>query len=162
MGHGIGGRGGCLWKSEYLKNVTWQPITPWEDYAFDIDVAIQCNKISGLKDCLVYYDITGKDKLSRQNREQAVLGKNKSLIYISKALRNSEFRDNIEIKEAVTIQLINNMISMIGFEINNKSLMEPIINELKSWNGFVLGFYLKITSFFSKNTQLRLLRRLKY
>ena len=155
------GTGGCLWKREHLKNVTWQSTTPWEDYAFDIDVAIQCNKISGLKDCLVFYDTTGKDKISKQNREQAVLGKNKSLIYISQALRNSEFRYKFEIKQAITVQLINNIISIVGLDIHNKNIIPPLLNELKRWNGFYFSLYLEILGYLPKKTQLRLLRRLK-
>lgn len=155
------GTGGCLWRSKYLKNVKWQPSTPWEDYAFDIDVAINCNKISGLKDCLVNYDTSGIDKISRQDWKEAISGKNKSVIYISKALRRSDFYLESEIKKAITIELINNLITIIGSKSNDKIFIKPIINELKNWNGFSMELYLRTIRCFSVNTQLRLLRRLK-
>lgn len=155
------GTGGCLWRSEYLKNIEWLSTSPWEDYAFDVGVAINCNKISGIKDCLVYYDLTGKDKISRQYWETAVSGKNKSLLHISKALRNSYFRNHLEIKEAITIQLINNIIAITGSKRNDKPSIGPSINEVKEWNGIIMWLYLKLIGYFPAKSRLKLFRLFK-
>lgn len=155
------GTGGCLWNSKFLENVQWQATIPWEDYAFDIDVAINCNKIIGIKDCLVYYDTTGKDKISRKDWRQVVSGKNKSVLHISKSLRASHFKLEPNVKQAMTKELINNLITIIGAKSEDKSFIKPIILEIVNWNGFFTGLYLKLILFLPSNTHLRLLRRLK-
>lgn len=155
------GTGGCLWEYKYLKNVRWQAASSWEDYAFDIDVAINCNKISGIKDCLISYDSAGSDKLSRQNQNQAVSGKNQSLLHISKALWSSDFRFVREVKNSISIQLINNLISIKEYRLNNSTLIFPIILELKKWNGFIVGQYLYCLYYLPCKFQLRALRHLK-
>ncbi|MCK0125020.1 glycosyltransferase family 2 protein [Gelidibacter sp. F2691] len=155
------GTGGCLWKMDWLKNVKWQSSIPWEDYAFDIDVAINCNKISGIKECLVYYDITGTDKISRQNRELAIIGKNKSLIYISSSLLKSKYSKDLIIKNAITNQLINNIILLINFNIQDKSFKFSVIDELVKWNRMTFRLYIHTIVALPEKTQLRLLRRLK-
>ena len=155
------GTGGCLWRNEYLKDVKWQSTISWEDYAFDIDVAIIRNKISGIQDSLVYYDSTGSDKLSNQSREQGILGKTETLLYISSSLLVSDFCNNTEVKESITNQLINGIIGILDSKSGDKSLIEATIKELKKWNGFFMSWYVKLITYFPIKTQLPLLRNLK-
>lgn len=155
------GTGGCLWEYKYLKNVRWQATSSWEDYAFDIDVALNNNRISGIKDCLIYYDATGSDKLSQQNQNQAVLGKNQSLLHISKSLWNSDFRYDKEVKNSISIHLINNLISIKEYRFNNNNSIFPMILELKKWNGYIIGKYLYCLHYLPAKLQLKALRHLK-
>ena len=56
--------GSCIWNRNKIGNVKWLDVTVWEDYAFDIECANVCNDIIYLDERLVFYDVSGTDKLS--------------------------------------------------------------------------------------------------
>ncbi|MEO8773217.1 MAG: glycosyltransferase family 2 protein [Gelidibacter sp.] len=151
----------CLWKANIIKDVKWISSRNWEDYAFDVSVALKCNKVSQIDEFLVFYDAEGLDKLSKQKYEEIIVSKSKSILQVSKTLIHSNFSTDLQVKEAITRQLINNIIAIIETRLKDHNLIWLIINELKKWNGFKMGLYLKLIIYFPVNIQLRFLRRLK-
>jgi len=101
------GTGGCVWRMSDIIDVRWIDSRAWEDYAFAIDVAILNNYIEPISDALIFYDISGQDKLSNTNRQLAVLEKNKSILYISNSLWKSHYNPDPYIKESILISLLD-------------------------------------------------------
>ena len=114
------GTGGCLWKYNKIKGLQWLNTRSWEDYAFDITVAIQHNTILGLEEALVYYDSSGADKLSGQDGDKMIGEKLKSFAAISEALHNSHFKTDERINRGITSHIISNLISVMGGKIINE------------------------------------------
>ena len=129
------GTGGCLWDYHKIKGIQWLNNRSWEDYAFDITVAIHHNKIVGLEDALAYYDISGADKLSGQN-ESVMLGeKLKSFKVVSNALNKSHFRTDERVSRGVTSHIISNMISVLSCKKIDKKQVKLLFSELQKWKG---------------------------
>lgn len=104
------GTGGCLWRKNDIQDIRWIDSRAWEDYAFDIDVALHNNTIVGVDKNLVYYDVSGKDKLSESSSDNLMTQKIISIQNISDALYASKWRRNSVIKKAMHyIFIINYM-----------------------------------------------------
>lgn len=151
----------CLWKANIIKDVKWISSRNWEDYAFDVSVALNCNQVSQIDEFLVFYDAEGVDKLSNQKDEEIRVSKSTSILQISKTLIHSDFSADLQVKAAITRQLINNIIAILETKSKDHTLIWPLINELEKWNGFKMGLYIRVIIYFPINIQLRFLRRLK-
>lgn len=124
------GTGGCLWRKKHIQNVRWIASRTWEDYAFDIDVAIHNNAIIGLKETLVYYDISGKDKLSESTSDDLMTQKISTLHHISDSLYTSKWRNDPIIKKAVRYHILMNFLSH-----SNPDDKRELSKIFKRWNG---------------------------
>ena len=125
------GTGGCLWRKKDIENIRWIASRTWEDYAFDIDVAIHNNSIIGLKETLVYYDSSGKDKLSESNSDDFMSQKIMAFQHISDSLYASSWRNDAITKKAVRYLVLMNFLAHSNkYE---KKLLSKIFNR---WNGF--------------------------
>lgn len=125
------GTGGCLWRKKDIQNIEWIASRTWEDYAFDIDVAIHNNTVVGVKEKLVYYDISGKDKLSERISNDFMSEKILALGYISKALYASNWRSHPKTKKALRYIFLMNFLACSNPK--DKQLLSQGFN---CWNGF--------------------------
>ncbi len=133
------GTGGCLWRKTDIQNIQWIASRSWEDYAFDIDVAIHNNSIIGLKEPLVYYDSSGKDKLSENTFDARRTQKVMALQHISDSLYASPWREDSMIKKAFSYLILMNFLEYPTRD--EKQLLLKIFNH---WNGFFNRFLLKM------------------
>ncbi|QAA81370.1 glycosyltransferase [Aequorivita sp. H23M31] len=133
------GTGGCLWRKIDIQNIQWITSRTWEDYAFDIDVAIHNNSIIGLQETLVYYDISGKDKLSERISDDLMAQKISALQHISDALCSSKWRNDGRIKKAFRYLIVMNFLASSNQD--EKQLLSHIFNR---WNGFFSRFLWKL------------------
>src|SRR5690554_3329168 len=127
------GTSGCLWRKTDIQNIRWIASRTWEDYAFDIDAALHNNTIVGIKESLVYYDISGKDKLSKNTSADLMTQKIISIQHISDALLASKWRRSSKTKKAMHYILILNYLASTHNE--NRQLL---CKNFMRWNG-VLG-----------------------
>lgn len=151
----------CLWRADLVENVKWINSRNWEDYAFDVSVALKCNNVSQIDKFLVFYDAEGDDKLSNQKFEISIINQNTSILHISDSLFHSEFRNHSEVRNAIKILLINHIISIVRSKKKDKRLIQSITVEFKKWSSNSLGLYIDIINIFPTNIQLRSLRDLK-
>lgn len=149
------GTGGCLWRKSDIQNIRWIASRTWEDYAFDIDVALHNNTIVGIKESLVYYDISGKDKLSKSTSADLMTQKIISIQHISDALLASKWRRNSKTKKAMHYILIMNYLASANKE-NRQLLSENFIR----WNGFFGRFLWKLVLKLPNSQQLDVLELL--
>ena len=129
------GTGGCLWDYNKIKDVKWLNTRSWEDYAFDITVAIHHNKIIGLEETLVYYDSSGADKLSVQNESNMIHEKLNSFKAISRALYQSHFKTDERINRGIISHILSNLIAVMGCEVIDKKQIKLLFTELRKWKG---------------------------
>lgn len=155
------GTGACIWDLTKIKNIEWIESRNWEDYAFDILAAINCNRVEYVEGKLVYYDSSGSDKLSKGNLRHIIINKNKSINFIARSIKESSlFMDN-KIRDAVKIQILNNCIDLI---LNNEKENSYFKKNLQSLNDY-MGFYYKklflYSSFLGKQINLKVLRKIR-
>ncbi|WP_310992295.1 glycosyltransferase family 2 protein [Aequorivita marina] len=146
------GTGGCLWRKKDIQNIRWIASRTWEDYAFDIDVAIGNNSIVGLEKKLVYYDISGKDKLSETTSEDLMAQKIISLQHISDALYARKWRRNAKTKKAMHYVLLMNFLACSNRD--NKQLVSKIFIR---WNGLLGRWMWKAVLQLPESQRLRFL-----
>ncbi|HLV93501.1 MAG TPA: glycosyltransferase family 2 protein [Aequorivita sp.] len=151
----------CVWKAKVVKNIKWIDSRNWEDYAFDVSVALKCNNVFSIDEFLVFYDAEGNDKLSQERFEITIINQNRSILFISSSLFYSQFRNNQIVRKAITILLINHLISNLQTKSKNKRLIILTKAEFKKWNKVSLNIFIIFLSFFPMNVQLRTLRHLK-
>lgn len=125
------GTSGCLWRKKDIQNIRWIASRTWEDYAFDIEVAIGNNTIIGLEEQLVYYDISGMDKLSKKSAEDLLEQKILSIQHISDALCDSKWRHHPRTKKLMRYILLMNFI-----RCSNQNDRQLLSESFKRWNGF--------------------------
>lgn len=125
------GTSGCLWRNKDIQNIRWIASRTWEDYAFDIDVAIGNNTIIGLEEQLVYYDISGMDKLSKKSAEDLLEQKILSIQHISDALCDSKWRHHPRTKKLMRYILLMNFI-----RCSHQNDRQLLSESFKRWNGF--------------------------
>lgn len=147
------GTGGCLWRKSEIGNIRWIDSRTWEDYAFDIDVAIQNNSIVGLKEQVVYYDISGDDKLSIQNSE---LEKVISINHISHALLNSKFKKEAIVRESISYVVLMEIMRS-RFSKKGKSKIVVYGEIFNQWNGIFMKTILWIILSLPENSQRQFL-----
>jgi len=155
------GTGGCLWRKNEILCVRFLDTRSWEDYVFDISVAINNNNIVSVNKYLVYYDASGKDKLSNQQHSKAIVEKHKSINVISDSLFNSKFREYFEVRQAIQILLINHMISIIRHKTQDNKLIKRTIIEFEKWSSKNIVWCIRFLNYFPTSFQLRTLRYLK-
>lgn len=123
------GTGGCLWRKKDIQNIQWMGFRTWEDYAFDIDAAIRNNSIIGLKETLVYYDSSGKDKLSESTSDDLLTQKLLALQHISESLHASPWRNDARTKKAMCYLILMNFLACS--KQDDKEVLSKIF---KRWN----------------------------
>lgn len=133
------GTGACLWRKKDIDYVRWIATRSWEDYAFDIDVALKNNRIIGIEEQLVFYDVSGSDKLSARKPKDIFNDKIRSVKYIFKNLYDSEFQKDSKIRRSVSYILLMLLMEYYQQKINNPSISRYLKQEFKRWNGFVIN-----------------------
>lgn len=149
------GTGGCLWRKNDIQDIRWIAARTWEDYAFDIDVALRNNVIISVDENLVHYDVSGKDKLSKSTSADLMTQKIISIQHISDALHASKWRRNSKTKKAMYYILIMNYLASANKE-HRQLLSENFIR----WSGFFGGFLWKLVLKLPKSQQLEVLELL--
>lgn len=127
------GTSGCLWRKSAIEDVRWIDTKTWEDYAFDIDVAVKNNAVVSLPGTLVYYDISGNDKLS--DKPGLKQEKIRALTHIIKTLSDSEQQKDKTLKKS-----LNYLLYLHGYKtFDSKKKNDPHRNTWLScygdWNG---------------------------
>ncbi len=152
----------CLWRADIVKSIKWIDRRNWEDYVFDVSVALINNKVSGINEFLVFYDAEGDDKLSKSNFLNRNIEWTYSLIEIFKLLKNSEFFNNPKLR----IIIINNLISSLEL-MKRENYLEPSLENqifagLKELQNITLFNLVKFTytRFDNKNAP-RLLNKIR-
>lgn len=152
----------CLWrKSTIDESGAFLNTRCWEDYDFDVRVAIIHNKIYCIPEPLTNYEIYGIENLSSQPKVTALTEKSKSMLSISQAIRNSDYRYDSQLicnylntYLGVTAQLIDNG----HFEQAQSNL-----NEIGEWSELSSNslFLARILTSFRLKISSRYIRRLK-
>jgi glycosyltransferase involved in cell wall biosynthesis len=136
----------CLWNRALLNNQQWIAARTWEDYAFDIQAAVQVNRVGVVKKPLVYYEVGGSDKLSEQSRAVNEKEKATSLLYISTTLYNSRFRKDPFIRYKMQALLLARVIYKLrsGDEVSvDGALFKEYAQYGKKWKTSFMRILLK-------------------
>ena len=151
----------CMWDFKKIKYFLWIEARNWEDYAFDVAVAVKFNNIVPINENLVYYDECGDDKLSFQDEAKISIEKSKSINYISETLITSKHYKNKIIKKKIVLLLLNNIIALIHTGKQKKEYINENIKNLKTWESVYFVTLIKITTFVNVKIGLPLLRRIR-
>jgi glycosyltransferase involved in cell wall biosynthesis len=151
----------CMWDSKKIKDVLWIEARSWEDYAFDVAVAIKFNDIVPINKNLVYYDEYGDDKLSLQEESKTSIEKSKSINYISNTLKKSEYFKSHIIKMKIVIMLLNSIIALIRTGNQNKEYVNENIESLKTWKNTSFIGLIQLVCLSPTRIRLPLLRRIR-
>ncbi|MEZ4780030.1 MAG: hypothetical protein R2786_11695, partial [Flavobacteriaceae bacterium] len=151
----------CVWRASVIHQVSWLSTRIWEDYAFDVDVALKNNNVIGTKEKYVYYDASGDDKLSGVVDDATILEKSKSLQYVSKLLQKNFSKRDKKISGAIRKHLLNQLIQLLGMK--NKAPLVIKENEaaLRYWGGPLIGGYIQFTSLLNLKLRVALLRKIR-
>jgi len=151
----------CMWDLKKIKNILWIEARNWEDYAFDVAVAVKFNDIVPINENLVYYDVCGNDKLSMNNEEIVSIEKSKSIISISETLNKSEhFQSNL-LKKRIVILILNNIIALAKTDKQNKKQINKNIESLKIWKNIYFVAMIKMITSINTSIGIPLLRRVR-
>ncbi|WP_242117955.1 glycosyltransferase family 2 protein [Aestuariivivens sediminicola] len=151
----------CVWRTSKIKRLKWLETRAWEDYAFDVNAAIICNIVICVDEFLIYYDISGEDKLSDQSAYQASIEKNKSIIHIAKCINQSNFfRDHL-IKRLITKLLISNLIALLSNDIEIRELYLNSVAMIRKYRGFWISELVLFSTNIKPKFGLFLLRKLR-
>lgn len=138
------GTGGCVWRKNVIQNIRWSNLFTWEDYVFDVEAALQNNAIVGIEDALVYYDISGNDKLSARNPTLVLQDKIQGILTISKLLFHSSYKKDSKIKYSTNYLLLMSLLEMNELAINDLNLKKTLEHEFRHWNSFFINYFLRI------------------
>ncbi|MCK7589901.1 glycosyltransferase family 2 protein [Subsaxibacter sp. CAU 1640] len=127
----------CLWRFDLIKHKQFPNHRNWEDYVFDIKVAIDHNSVFCLQEYLTYYDVTGDDKLSADVNAHALMEKNKSICLISDVLYKSDYRGDFIINKYISLLLVSHMKRFKSMLITDMTIYEDSLIELKKWNSSI-------------------------
>ncbi|WP_340203184.1 glycosyltransferase family 2 protein [Ascidiimonas sp. W6] len=136
----------CLWHQSLLGTQRWLPTRSWEDYAFDTEAAVRCNKVGVVKEPLVYYEEGGADKLSDQAKDKTETQKAPSIIHISKTLRNSTFIEQPFLRHKLKALLLARIIFKLrnGEEnMGESELFQEYVIHSKKWKNSFIRILLK-------------------
>jgi len=156
------GTGACIWRVSLIKNIEWISSRNWEDYAFDISVSIQNNIIIPVSKPLVFYDTSGKDKLSHQKKENVLFQKNYSISYISETLSKSKYLNNQKIVNAMVVIVLNNMIALMKNDVKNNKMFKNNLKNLSFIKKSLLSRLISIILFLPNTFKLPIIRHLRY
>lgn len=152
----------CMWDLKKIKNIEWINARNWEDYAFEVAVAVKYNNIVPINKNLVYCDEFGADKLSLKDNKTSTVEKSKAISYISDILKNSIYYKEALIKNRVALLIINNIIALLGLDGSNKrESIKRNIKNLKDWKNFFFVILIKALTKVPIKMGLPLLRRIR-
>ncbi|NRA94506.1 MAG: glycosyltransferase family 2 protein [Psychroserpens sp.] len=122
------GTGGCVWDLNQIKDIRWIDSRTWEDYAFDIEVAIRCNTIAYVDSFLVYYDRSDDpEKISVQKDYlKSEIAKNKVLVYITNLIADSRFSNSKPIKSLLLSHALTNCMFLLRLDIKKLDFYKNI------------------------------------
>lgn len=152
----------CLWKAHIIKDVRWTNNRNWEDYVFDITVALKSNRVSEIDEFLVFYDNEGEDKLSNSDYFTRSLEKTYSILNIHKVLKDSVHIKNKDLRHALITELITSLEIIKGHNYNEQSIKQDILKSLKDLqNFFIFNIINFINNNFSNDLAIRIINRIK-
>ncbi|RZW48084.1 MAG: glycosyltransferase family 2 protein [Flavobacteriaceae bacterium] len=155
------GTGGCLWNRKLIKGILYTEARTWEDYAFDVMVGTQNNKVVSVDKNLVFYDITGEDRLSQNQAENFIVEKNKSIGHISDALINSEYSKDKTVYKKIMVLVFNNLIKLVQLDIKDTNAIKNNLNAIKDWRSPLYANYIQIILKLPKRYVIGILLRTK-
>lgn len=155
------GTGGCVWKTSSLSHVRYLEHRSWEDYAFDVSVGVNNNLIVPVKEKLVFYDVSGDDKLSKNSEEIYITEKHKSIMAISKLLLQHKYKSHHLINDSVTILIILNTIKLIRLDLTNEAYISENLKSLKEWKNFRFYMYVLLLAKLPKKLGIKFLKKLR-
>lgn len=151
----------CLWNMNFVKNINWIDARCWEDYAFDVEVAIANNLIVAIDKKLVYYDTSGDDKLSKQKNTDIAKEKNKSIYHISEQLLHSRYNEDLAVKKYISILIILNIVKLLEYEVSDKAYYDKLKLSLTHWRSFKWSIFIQIIRTLPNKFAIRCLLYLK-
>ncbi|RFN60046.1 glycosyltransferase family 2 protein [Marixanthomonas ophiurae] len=155
------GTGGCLWNRKIVQDIRWASSRNWEDYVFDVSVATLNNQVVPVKENLVYYDISGTDKLSNQDKGKTLLEKNKSLSLISDVLIESKKFKTHAIKKQITVLTLINLAILIELGVCDGPSLKRSVKNVRSWRNPVFSNYVYLVGQMPQKIAVKLIVRLK-
>lgn len=151
--------GSCIWVADKIKDSRWLDSRVWEDYAFDIDQAIMCNKVLKVEDYLIYYEISGEDKLSLREPTKIMVDKNTSLYHIAESIKNSEFYYDHRTRKSIIRLLLSNTIDLLRLHINEDNCYKNNFASIRYFHSKILAWFTGICVKLPSKFGLFLLRR---
>lgn len=151
----------CLWNMNSINNIDWVDTRNWEDYVFDVFVAIHNNDIISINKSLMFYEISGSDKLSKQKNTDIVKEKNKSIYQISERLLNSNFKEDIAVKKYISILIILNIVKLLKYRVEDKQYFEILILSISQWRTYKWSVFIFIIRRLPNRLAIRFLMSLK-
>lgn len=152
----------CLWKTEIIKDHRWIQTRNWEDYVFDISVALKCNRVCGIDEYLVFYDAEGDDKLSKTNYFERSIEKTHSLLNIFELLKDTVYLNNKQIRNSIIDELISSLELIKRENYKEENLEEKIFNSLKPLQNRPLFNLVKFTYYtFNLSYSTKLLNKIR-
>ncbi|MBS1516780.1 MAG: glycosyltransferase family 2 protein [Bacteroidetes bacterium] len=119
--------GACVWRREIVNKIgPWTRSRIWEDYEYDIRAAKINNKIVHVPEILFYVNMDSKEKISLvKNTKSMIEDKARSILNISRQLRNSDFRNDREIIDRITYYILTSCATLSDYKSG-----VPFINEM--------------------------------
>lgn len=152
----------CLWNKESIGNTKFIETRNWEDYTFDIEVALKINKIKYIDEKACFYDLQGEDKLSQRNYLDRNIEKVNSLLKIQSILIYTKYINNKKLKNKLIEELITSFEILKVNNYKNKPLYREILEALKKLQNPLIFILLKLTYFiFNKKIMLYIFNKLK-
>uniref|UniRef100_UPI0040496052 glycosyltransferase family 2 protein n=1 Tax=Gelidibacter sp. TaxID=2018083 RepID=UPI0040496052 len=156
------GTGGCVWRASCINHVQFLEYRSWEDYAFDVAVGVKHNIVVPVKRNLVFYDVSGDDKLSKNSEVTYVIEKHKSILAISKLLLQHDYRSNPLVNSSVTILIILNTIKLIRLDLAIRDYLSENLNSIREWRNLRFYFYMLFLVTLPKKIGIIYLKKLRH
>lgn len=155
------GTGGCIWRAASISHTRFLEHRSWEDYAFDIAVGITNNSVVPVKKNLVFYDVSGEDKLSNTSEDESIIEKHKSIIAISKMLLQHDYKNNPKVNKSVTILIILNTIRLVRLDVRSAKYISENIKNIRQWRNFRFYSYMLFLIMLPEKIGIKYLKKLK-
>ncbi|MFK7782445.1 glycosyltransferase family 2 protein [Psychroserpens sp.] len=154
------GTAACLWDRLKIKDIRWVDTRCWEDYVFDTNVAVICNKIIYVDAFLIYYDLSNDEqKLSREKDLVALeINRNESLMHITKLIEGTVFFEDKLLKSKLIYYAFTNAIAFIKLGYKNKVYYHNIKNNIKGLGGKTKFMNINIILGLNSKIGLKLMR----
>lgn len=135
----------CVWSKNHIGDVRYIDSRNWEDYLFNIQVALNNNFIKKIEYNLSYIDVSGEDKISKELfRFQE---KTYSVLNAFNLLKNTIYFNNKKVKLFFNLYFINVLQNFHLNNLNSKFSEKDILIILKELNNsfiyFILNFSFK-------------------
>ncbi|MFZ1323194.1 MAG: glycosyltransferase family A protein [Ignavibacteria bacterium] len=126
--------GACVWRREIVNKIgPWTKSRIWEDYEYDIRAAKINNNIIHVPEILFYVNMDSKEKISLvRNTKKMIEDKARSILNISRQLRNSEFSKEKEIQERITYFLLTSCATLSDYR-SEIQIINEMFNEFYNW-----------------------------